>query len=403
MDNKKKIEVLVDHFYPVMGGLAIHCLRIYEILAERGWQVKVRTTKNTTDQINVLKDFETVKGIEIFRYRFKNYRLNPFAMKIDYKGSDIICMNELIILPHYFVYAYSYFLRLIGKRNFAVVTTSHGLFTTNIEAYHSFSRRVKRFVDRRLGVFFLNRTVDRIHAISQTEKQGMVDAGVQAEKIEVIPNGLDDEAFGDVESQASTEIRAKVSEYGNYMLQIGRLDRHKNFEAAIQSLNLAPVNVNLVILGPDEDKKYKKELVAMVKTFKLENRVIFAGVVQGVDKYYLMRHALLYIHMAHSEGFGMVVQEAMSQGAVCFVSKGTGLEEQIKDGINGYVLPRENFKQIADKIKFVLENQNAEEIVGIRQTNRGFIKNRTWLSASEQMEALFNKAIRHNQEYSEKN
>jgi len=181
------------------------------------------------------------------------------------------------------------------------------------------------------------------------------------------------------------------------LLQIGRLDRHKNYEAAIQSLALLPEKVKLVIVGPDEDQEYKTELLQLIENSGLTGRVIFAGVINGVDKFYLLKHALAYIHMAHSEGFGMVVQEAMSQGAICLISKGTGLEEIVKDKINGYALAKENIAGIAETIKFILENPEAGELKKIRQNNINSVKSRTWEKIAASIENLFNRAIIRNQ------
>ena len=115
--------------------------------------------------------------------------------------------------------------------------------------------------------------------------------------------------------------------------------------------------------------EYKQELVNLSQSLGLKDRVIFAGVIKGIDKFYIIKHAVVYIHMAHSEGFGMVVQEAMSQGVICLVSKGTGLEELIKDGVNGYALFKDDIKKIAGKVKFITDNPNLEEIQNIRQNN----------------------------------
>ncbi|MDR3643272.1 MAG: glycosyltransferase family 4 protein [Candidatus Doudnabacteria bacterium] len=393
----KKIEVLVDHFYPVTGGLAIHCLRVYGILSRRGWQITVRATKNTTEEKNVLPARGSVSGIEIFRYSFENYNFNPWALKIDYRGAAVVCLNELVILPHYFVYIYSYLLKLFSRRNFAVVLTSHGLFTTDIGVYRSLKRKIKRIIDRTLGVFLINRTVNRVHSISQTEKDGLVAAGVNPEIIEVIPNGVDEEAFKDIDSLASADVKNLVSEFGIYLLQIGRLDRHKNYEATIKALCLLPEEIKYVILGADEDRDYKQELQQLIARLSLEKRVIFAGVIKGADKFYLLKHALVYIHMAHSEGFGMVVQEAMSQGAVCLVSRGTGLEELVTDGVNGYALSKDDAEGIAQKIGFIFNHPDDPELQEIRRNGFLYAKSRDWEKVAGSMEELFNRAIIDNQ------
>jgi len=51
-----------------------------------------------------------------------------------------------------------------------------------------------------------------------------------------------------------------------------------------------------------------------------------------------------------SEGFGLVVTEAMSRGLTVIVSENTGAADSVVDGVSGFVVPIRNSEAIAEKL-----------------------------------------------------
>jgi ribose 5-phosphate isomerase RpiB len=59
---------------------------------------------------------------------------------------------------------------------------------------------------------------DGVRAVSEWEKNEMIIHLLNKKKINVITNGIEDEAYEDVEKKASPKIKKQVAEYGRYLI-----------------------------------------------------------------------------------------------------------------------------------------------------------------------------------------
>ena len=230
--------------------------------------------------------------------------------------------------------------------------------------------KFKKIIDYTLGIFLINHSVDGLRAVSNWEKQLLINAKIKPNLIKVIPNGLPEEAFSNTKDYSSENIKNKTKNLKKYLTQVARIDRTKNFEVVIKALKLIPKNIKFLIVGPDHIASYKKELLKLIKQLGLEERVIFMGTVKGTDKYLLMKNSEMMVHMARVEGFCNAVHEGMSQGLVCIVSNNTALPELITNKVNGYCLDVNDSKGLARKINYVLENKNDSVIKDMKMKNQ---------------------------------
>jgi glycosyltransferase involved in cell wall biosynthesis len=208
--------------------------------------------------------------------------------------------------------------------------------------------------------------------------------------VHVIDNGIEDEAYMDVNKLASDEIKNQVKSFGNYIIQIGRIYKIKNYETTIRALFLLPKNVNFVIAGPiQENDEYIEKIQALIKSLKLQDRVKFIGVVRGVDKYYLIKHAQMMVHMALWESYCNVVHEGLSQGLVCIVANNTALPYLVRDRVNGYCVKTRDFQRVAERANFVLKNKNSKFIKDMESRNRKFGLENSWENVSAKLGSLY--------------
>jgi glycosyltransferase involved in cell wall biosynthesis len=198
----------------------------------------------------------------------------------------------------------------IKKKNFIFSLTPHGGFNPEWRIFSKAQATIKQFYHYVIGSFLINRSVDIVRAVSDWEHDQIASKGVKKYILRTIPNGVENEAYEDIDKKASKQIKTDVKSYGKYILQIGRIYMIKNYETTIKALTKLPKDVNYVIAGPIGSVAYKEKLEKLIKELGLENRVIFAGVIRGIDKYYLIKHAQLMVHMALWESFCNVVHEA---------------------------------------------------------------------------------------------
>ncbi|MCK5061413.1 glycosyltransferase family 4 protein [Candidatus Parcubacteria bacterium] len=385
-NNKKQIDIVMKYFYPVTAGIEITVMETFSRLASAGWKVRVHTSRDTYLEKNVLSGNENIKGVEIKRYPWSIFGFWP---DIDWKKSDMLVLENFNIFPHFQIMAFTWVLKIIKKKNFSLILTPHGGYTPEWRVFGVISRNIKRIYHQTIGACMINKCVDKIHAVSTWEKKEMIPFGISPEKIVVVENGLEDEAYADFEEKVSKEFKRVIKGYGKYILQIGRVHRIKNHKTVIRALAKLPKDINYVITGPIHDDKYKQELDELIKSLELEEQIIFSGIIKGAEKYYLIKNALAMVHMALWECYCGVVLEAMSQGTMCVVSEDSAFPYLYKDKFNGYNLKAKDHKAAANAINNIIEYPDSREHKAIKQRNLDYANNHSWNAMVERLKDFY--------------
>lgn len=152
------------------------------------------------------------------------------------------------------------------------------------------------------------------HATS-TEEQELIRAHIGKDaKVVIIPNYIE------LPKQLERETKSVP-----YFLYVGRISKIKALDRIIlglaQSRLFRQSSYKLLLAGPDQN--YQQELEALIADNSLKGRVEFLGNVFDQDKFELYANAQFSCLLSHSENFGNVVIEALSQGTPVIASTGT--------------------------------------------------------------------------------
>lgn len=376
------LDVVAKYFLPVVAGIEVNILETYSVLAQKGWDVTIHTSKDEYLKKGHLPNTDKIRGMKIKRYPFRWYGFFP-EIKWDKEG--IVALHNFDIFPHLHLLIAALFLKPIGLKKIKLVLTPHGGFNPEWSVFDPLSAFVKRAYTYSLGAWLIGAVVDAVRAVSEWEKAEMIRYGVSPSKITVISNGLEDEAFQDIDKLASRQIKYQVQKLGRYLIQIGRVYPIKNYETPIRALPSLPEDVKFVIVGPAEkNMNYQNSLIKLARDLGVGDRVIFLGVIRGVDKYYLIKHAQAMVHMAIWESFCNVVHEALSQKTPVLAANNTALPYLVKDGINGYLIDTFNHQTLTDKINIVLT----------KKPEFKFASFPTWSQTADEMHRLYSSLIK---------
>ncbi|MBS0648442.1 MAG: glycosyltransferase family 4 protein [Verrucomicrobia bacterium] len=200
------------------------------------------------------------------------------------------------------------------------------------DVYHLAFAKTLKFSQRLYSKLMINRAVnisDHIFTISQFSQDEMIKyTGCSAEKISIIPLGVDASYFS--EKGSSAPVREKYQLPSNYFLFVSTLAPHKNVDRLISAWNTLLEKFpswKLVLVGKPGKEPPKK----LKDQPSLQKSVLFLGQVDNQDLPALYRDAYATVHPSLYEGFGLSPLEAMSSGCPAIVSKAASLPEVCGD------------------------------------------------------------------------
>ncbi|MCG2697941.1 glycosyltransferase, partial [Candidatus Parcubacteria bacterium] len=146
--------------------------------------------------------------------------------------------------------------------------------------------------------------------------------------------------------------------------------------------------VKLLICGIGEDEKKLKDLA---KDLKIENKVMFLGQVDHKDlpKYLWMSD--IFCRPSLSEGLGNSFLEAMAAGLPVVATPVGGIPDFLEDGKTGWFCKVRDPDSIAEKIKYILDEKNKEEVERVVKNAKKMVEEKyNWDSISVKYKEIFN-------------
>jgi glycosyltransferase involved in cell wall biosynthesis len=237
-----------------------------------------------------------------------------------------------------------YRIRGLIKRLGPDIVHSHTAHAHSLAFYASLGEPVARLVTRRVdfsifrnSFFRLNGLkyryfADRYIAISQKIKDVLAADGVAADRIVVVPSGIDPERFaGDRWDHLKTEFGIAPEE--RVVINVAHLAGHKGQTYLVQAiprvLSRVP-GVRFFIVGAGE---LLAELKAQADSLGLDDRLVLTGFRQDVGAFYHL--ADLFVMSSVQEGLGTAVLDAMALAKPVVATRAGGIPEAVIDGQTG--------------------------------------------------------------------
>ncbi|KAA3648775.1 MAG: glycosyltransferase family 1 protein [Chloroflexi bacterium] len=219
--------------------------------------------------------------------------------------------------------------------------------------------------------------VRKIITVSEFSKRRIAEIlGVPAEKIVVIPNGVDHQVFY---PRKHSEIDLAKAEYGlggDYVISVGSLQPRKNLDRLFEAWQQVAVkfpSIELVVVGVEDQ-------VFCNRGFKeLPSNVRFLANVPDADLAALYSGARVCIQPSLYEGFNLPVLEAIACGAPVLAAKTTATPEMIGDA--GISFDPLSAKEIGEALQTLLSQRELAKGLSIKGLEQA--KNYSWEKATE--------------------
>lgn len=168
------------------------------------------------------------------------------------------------------------------------------------------------------------------------------------EKIHVFPNTIQPKPFQNPNPYNFNQIK---------ILSILRLQSKEKVLSVLRVIDVLPEilkkhEVQFYIIG---DGKYKTQLVQHVYLKGLEKNVFLLGYVDNTAPY--LEHCDIFTLVSDTEGFGIVLLEAMQFAKPCIAAKNTGSEDVVITGESGFLVNPDDDFDLYQKLLLLIENK----------------------------------------------
>jgi len=387
-----KILQVIPYFYPAWayGGPLRNVYGLCKELVKRGHEVTVFTT-DTLDSRNRAKETqEIIDGIEVRRFRNLSntiaYRdkifISPgmiFGLSNSLRNFDIIHMHEYRTLQNLIVH---HFARKYG--------TPYVLQTRGSLPRIMTKQRLKQIYDTLWG-YRLLRDASKVVALTQIEAEQYKSMGVSQDRIEIVPNGIDLAEFENLPQRGEFRKKWRINNSQKIVLFLSRIHKIKGpdllaraFAALLRDFD----NIKLVIVGPDDG--YLPVLKKLIQELKIEENVLFTGLLDGRDKLAAYIDADVYVLPSAYEIFGRTLLEACACGTPIIVTDRCGIADVI-DGQAGLAVAYDK-----DALGKALLDILTDDQMRLQFGEKGKLLVRekfNWEKISEQLESIYQSCV----------
>jgi glycosyltransferase involved in cell wall biosynthesis len=249
---------------------------------------------------------------------------------------------------------------------------------------HSFQRRAFY----RVIVPTIMQSSDGIIAVSRSAKSDLLDvARVPAEKISVIPLGVDSHFQPVHEAHCLEYVRQKYSLPRDFILYVGMIEPRKNLETLVDAYlaNSLASRFDLVLAGA-LGWNYSS-LLQKIQASGVADRIRLPGYIPDSDLPALYTAAAAFAYPSFYEGFGLPVLEAMACGTPVVTSSISSLPEVA--GTAALLTDPHDSGALASALETILTNPNLRCELSARGLQRA--RSFTWEETARKTLALYHR------------
>jgi glycosyltransferase involved in cell wall biosynthesis len=251
-------------------------------------------------------------------------------------------------------------------------------------------KRIRKQLLWRLGV---KQMLQEAAAIQYTtsEERRHAESALKLGRGVVVPLGITEALLN--RQMASDEFSRYCPALGEhpYVLVLSRLHPVKGLELFLNVFLDVTRRVEfqrwrLVVAG-DGEAEYVASLKRLANDRKGDERVLFAGWLDGAKKAAALQGAALLAMPSHHENFGLSVVEALACGVPVLVSAQVNLAEEIKAAGAGWVASREH-RALSEALMEALGQEAERRARG--RAGRELVRSRfTWTAVAAQLEQFY--------------
>jgi glycosyltransferase involved in cell wall biosynthesis len=205
------------------------------------------------------------------------------------------------------------------------------------------------------------RRADGVITISSFTRDELVARfSLEANKVRVIPLGLDRQFLEEAGTFALEEVKKKYNLPSSFLLFVGAQEPRKNLLRLVEALKIVHLQgqqIALALVGPPGEDSNR--LLVQAEKLGLAPWLIMTDYLPEEEVRSIYRLATVFVFPSLCEGFGLPLIEAMASGVPVAASFSSAIPEVCRDAAL-YFRPKDP-EGMAEKILFLLKSSQARE------------------------------------------
>ncbi len=332
--------------YPTFGGSGVVATELGLALSRRGHEVHFITYKQPVrlEQLSGNIHFHEVNVPEYPLFHYQPYELalsSKLVNVVRHYGIEVLHVHYAI--PH--AYAGYMAKKMLEEEGISLpmVTTLHGTDITLV-GNHPFYKPAVRFS--------INNS-DFVTSVSENLKKDTLKFFDIRKEIEVIPNFIDVSKY---KQKSFTDCQRELMAYDDehiitHISNFRKVKRIKDVVKIFYRIQLKK-KARLMMVGEGPERK---KAIRLVKELGIQDRVIFLGESNEIDK--ILCFSDLFLLPSETESFGLAALEAMVNSVPVISSNSGGLPEVNINGRSGFLHEVGDVKSMAASALKILENR----------------------------------------------
>lgn len=212
--------------------------------------------------------------------------------------------------------------------------------------------------------------MDVVYVNSASYRKALEARGIPAERIHILPRGLDTGLFARERRDAEFWKTRGLREGELGLLYTGRVSKEKKldlFVAIVRRLRAEGLPVRGLIVGHGP---HSPELEAQFP------EGIFTGYLGGTELAAAYASADVFVFPSTTDTFGNVILEAQASGLPCVVSDQGGPRDLVADGEDGFITRGGDLEALCGAVRRICTDENLRRAMGAAARRR--VEDRSW-------------------------
>lgn len=386
-----RVLMVVPYFWPAWayGGIPRLVYGLSRALVGRGHQVTVLTTDTLDRERRIGVRQQDLFGVAVHRLPNVSNRLAYdhqlfLPLGLVQRARDLVAEADVVHLHGHWHLLNNAAVAAADRCGRAIVMTPNGTLLP-----HERKETSKALWDLVLG----RRVLDSVHrwvAVSRAEVTQFRTAGIAAESIDLVHNGLDLAEFEELPERGGFRSSQGIGERP-LVLYLGKLTPRKGVDHLVEAMSrLADRDAVLVVAG--NDMGVRAGLERQVRELELGDRVRFLGLVTGPERLAALTDADVLVYPSTKEIFGLVPFEGLLCGTPAVVTDDCGCGELVAEARAGDLVRYGDPQALARALDSLLSDPR-RRLAMVARGRRFIEKHFAWERIAVQTEATYRRTL----------